>query len=127
MNINTPPALGPPTKAKRSSGNSGSCSHNLFCATTTNTSKLFRIILSIGAVGLLLINTQNHGYDHPLNNNASSLQEISAKTSPNGDDDDTSDRQLRTPKPVVEEEPQLDFAVVGFEKTGTFTYDIIFP
>jgi len=127
MNMNTPPTLlRPPSKARKSSVSSSSIGHYHFCPTvTTSTSKLFRIILSIGAVGLLLINTQNHGfYDHPIND--LSLQGSSALKSQDDNDNGeemtaTMDRQLRTPKQTVAvEEAQLDFAVVGFEKTGTF-------
>jgi hypothetical protein len=127
MNMDTPPTLlRPPSKARKSSVSSSSIGHYHFCPTvTTSTSKLFRIILSIGAVGLLLINTQNHGfYDHPIND--LSLQGSSALKSQDDNDNGeemtaTMDRQLRTPKQTVAvEEAQLDFAVVGFEKTGTF-------
>ncbi len=34
-----------------------------------------------------------------------------------GDENEIKDRQLRKPTQTVVEEPQLDFAVVGFEKT----------
>ena len=54
-------------------------------------------------------------------NNASSLGDGSAAVASSSSllyDDN--DRQLRKPKVVAEKEPQLDFAVVGFEKTGMF-------
>lgn len=105
MNISTPPTLRSPSKATPSSH---------LCPTST--SKLLRIILSIGAVGLLLINQNYQGYDNL--DNTSSLRDQPAVTSKD-DDDANKDRQLRKPQQTaVEEEPQLDFAVVGFEKTG---------
>ena len=128
MNINTPPTLRYPNKASRASGSSSSSRHRFFCL--TNTSKLLRLILSIGAVGLLLINNhQNYnGYDDNLSNNnnnnvspplqASSAGTVMTITTP-GDDTTKEDRQLHTAKVTVVEEPHLDFAVVGFEKTGT--------
>ena len=107
MNISTPPTLRSPSKATPSSH---------LCPTST--SKLLRIILSIGAVGLLLINQNYQGYDN-LDNNTSSLRDGAATVTSKDDDDANKDRQLRKPQQTaVEEEPQLDFAVVGFEKTG---------
>ena len=110
MKISPPPTLRSPVKAR--SGSSHHC-----CP--TNTSKLLRIFLSIGAVGLLLINQNFQGYDNL--DNTSTLDGSAAVTasSSKGDGDDTKDRQLRKPKQAVREEPELDFAVVGFEKTGT--------
>ena len=104
MNISPPPALRSPVKAR--SGSSHLC---------PTTSKLLRIILSIGAVGLLLINQNFQGYDDttlPLDGSV-------AITTPSvtTDENDVKDRQLRKPTQTVVEEPQLDFAVVGFEKT----------
>lgn len=49
--------------------------------------------------------------------NTSTLDGSAAMKSPT-DSDDTNDRQLRKPTQAVVEAPQLDFAVVGFEKTG---------
>ena len=104
MNISSPPTLRSPVKA----GRSGS---SYLCPTT---SKLLRIILSIGAVGLLLINQNFQGYD----DTTSPLDGSVAVTTPSVTDDDViKDRQLRKPTQTVVEEPQLDFAVVGFEKT----------
>ena len=106
MNISTPPTLRSPSKATPSSH---------LCPTST--SKLLRIILSIGAVGLLLINQNYQGYDNL--DNTSSLRDGAATVTSKDDDDANKDRQLRKPQQTaVEEEPQLDFAVVGFEKTG---------
>ena len=118
MNINTPPTLRYPNKASRASGSSSSSRHRFFCL--TNTSKLLRLILSIGAVGLLLINNhQNYnGYDDNLSNNNNNNVSPLTITTP-GDDTTKEDRQLHTAKVTVVEEPHLDFAVVGFEKTGT--------
>jgi len=65
---------------------------------------------------LLLINQNYRGYDNL--DNTSSLRD-GAATVTSKDDDDAKDRQLRKPQQTaVEEEPQLDFAVIGFEKTG---------
>ena len=104
MNISPPPTLRSPVKASRSGS-----SH--LCPTTT--SKLLRIILSIGAVGLLLINQNFQGYDDTTSPLDGSLTTPSVTTNQY----DVKDRQLRKPTQTVEEEPQLDFAVVGFEKT----------
>ncbi len=49
--------------------------------------------------------------------NTSTLDGSAANKSPT-DSDDSKDRQLRKPKQSVVEASQLDFAVVGFEKTG---------
>lgn len=107
MNISTPPSLRSPVKARSDS------SH--LCPTST--SKLFRIILSIGAVAFLLIN-QNYRVVYDDLDNTSTLDGSAAIKIPSSNSDDTKDRQLRKPKQAVAEEPQLDFAVVGFEKTG---------
>ena len=107
MNISPPPTLRSPVKASRSGS-----SH--LCPTTT--SKLLRIILSIGAVGLLLINQNFQGYDDttsPLDGSVAATT-LSAATT---DENERKDRQLRKPTQTIVEEPQLDFAVVGFEKT----------
>ena len=106
MNISPPPTLRSPVKAR--SGSSHLC--------PTTTSKLLRIILSIGAVGLLLINQNFQGYDDttsPLDGSVA-VMTPSVTTDEN---DEIKDRQLRKPTQTVVEEPQLDFAVVGFEKT----------
>ena len=107
MNISPPPTLRSPVKAR--SGSSHLC--------PTTTSKLLRIILSIGAVGLLLINQNFQGYD---NHEMAPLDGSVAVTTPSvttTDENEIKDRQLRKPTQTVVEEPQLDFAVVGFEKT----------
>lgn len=53
-----------------------------------------------------------------LDNNTSTLDGSVAIKSPSTNSDDTNDRQLRKQKQIIAEVPQLDFAVVGFEKTG---------
>ena len=84
----------------------------------TSTSKLLRIILSIGAVGLLLINQNYQVYDDLDKTSTLDLNGSVAIKTPSSNSDDTKDRQLRKPKKAVAEEQQLDFAVIGFEKTG---------
>ena len=66
---------------------------------------------------MLLINQNYQGYDNL--DNTSSLRDGAATVTSKDDDDANKDLQLRKPQQTaVEEEPQLDFAVVGFEKTG---------
>lgn len=62
-----------------------------------------------------MINQNFQGYDNL--DNTSTLDGSAAVTA-SKDDEDTKDRQLRKPRLTVAEEPELDFAVVGFEKTG---------
>lgn len=106
MNISPPPTLSP---VKARSGSSHLC--------PTTTSKLLRIILSIGAVGLLLINQNFQGYDDTTSPLDGSVAVMTPSAITDGDENEIKDRQLRKPTQTVVEEPQLDFAVVGFEKT----------
>ena len=109
--------ISPPSTLRSSPVKVRSGSSHLCCP--TNTSKLLRIIISIGAVGLLLINQNFQGYDNLDNTSTLDGSTAVTESSSKGDGDDTKDRQLRKPKQAVREEPELDFAVVGFEKTGT--------
>ena len=102
MNIIAPPSLRSPAKASRwpsSSSSSSSC--------LKNSSKFRSFLIFIGFVGLLFINNykqqqQQQSVENGLLRKTNHLHQTVSSSSSSG------------------EEVQLDFAVVGFEKTGTY-------
>src|SRR6056300_1495214 len=97
MSIIAPPSLRSPAKARWPSSSSGS-------SCLKNSSKFRSILIFIGFVGLLFINNYNTQQQQSVENG------LLRKTNHHHQTDSSSSNG---------EEVQLDFAVVGFEKTGT--------